>query len=390
MPARPVAAAGPAPRPWLADLTGRNVAVAIGLGVLAALALSPLFITPLVVLVGRTLFLAMVLLIVFALAGRWPERWRPDWMPRGAVQVLAVALSAPLATLGTYLLSTGGNLQHFLDTPARVLGFLLIAGVALLIGLVLTPMALLRERDAQGRSLALQFELERSTLERQALDARLSLLQAQIEPHFLFNTLANVQALVESGSPRAPAVLGSLIAYLRAAMPRLHGAAPTLADELVLVRAYLELMQMRMPDRLRFTIDAPDAAAAARRFPAMALLTLVENAVRHGIDPAEDGGTIRVAVEPTVTGGLRLTVEDSGVGLSPQAAPGTGLTNLRSRLQAFYGDAAALELSPLEPHGLRAELHLPPAAPAEAGAPPGPGLPPPRAEPARADVDPTA
>ncbi|MEO7246064.1 MAG: histidine kinase [Rubrivivax sp.] len=367
----------PPVRPWAADLTARNIGIAIGLGVLAAVALSPLFVTPLVVLLGRTLFLALLLLVVFALAGRWPERWRPGWMPRGTVQVLAVALSAPLATLGTYLLSTGGNLQHFLDTPARVLGFLLIAGVALLIGLVLTPMALLRERDAQVRSQALQFALERSTLERQALDARLSLLQAQIEPHFLFNTLANVQALVESGSPRAPAVLSSLIAYLRAAMPRLHGGAPTLGDELSLVRAYLELMQMRMPDRLQFTIGAVDPAVAARRFPAMALLTLVENAVCHGIDPAEQGGRIDVGAHPEADGALRLWVEDGGVGLSPHASPGTGLGNLRSRLQAFYGDRAALELSEVTPHGLRAELRLPPDTDG-ATAPGGAAAPPPR------------
>jgi signal transduction histidine kinase len=358
VPAEP--SAGDPARSWLTDLTGRNIAIAIGLGMIAGLALSPLFVTPLVALMGRTLFLALVLLVVYALAGRWPERWRPEWMPRGAVQVLAVALSAPLATLAVYLVATGGNLQHFLDTPARVLGFLLIAGVALLIGLVLTPMALLRERDAQVRSQALQFELEKSTLARQALDARLSLLQAQIEPHFLFNTLANVQALVESGSPRAAGVLSSLIAYLRAAMPRLQGAAPTVGDELAMVRAYLELMRMRMPDRLQVTIATPTPAAAARRFPAMALLTLVENAVRHGIDPTEEGGRIEVGARDRPDGGLVLYVEDSGVGMAPHAVPGIGLTNLRSRLAAFFGPQATLELSEVAPHGLRAELHLPP------------------------------
>jgi sensor histidine kinase YesM len=144
-----------------------------------------------------------------------------------------------------------------------------------------------REREAQARSRELQFALERSRLEKQAVDARLALLQAQIEPHFLFNTLANVQALVEAGSPRAAEVLKSLIAYLRAALPRLHDGPATLAQELALVRAYLELMQMRMPDRLQFSIDA-DASLQQRPFPPMALLTLVENAVRHGIDPLED------------------------------------------------------------------------------------------------------
>ncbi len=118
--------------------------------------------------------------------------------------------------------------------------------------------AMVRQRDAFARDQALAFELERSELERQALDARLRLLQAQVEPHFLFNTLANVQALVDAGSPQASTVLESLIAYLRAAVPRLHEPATTLGQELQLVRAYLELMQMRMPDRLQFTLAAVD------------------------------------------------------------------------------------------------------------------------------------
>ena len=155
--------------------------------------------------------------------------------------------------------------------------------------------AIYRERDAQMRADAARpSQLERSTLEREALDARLKLLQAQIEPHFLFNTLANIQALVESGSPQAAPVLKSLIAYLRAAMPRLAAGASTLANEVALVRSYLELMQMRMPDRLQFSIDVP-ADIAGREFLPMSVLTLVENAVRHGIDPSEKGGRIDVS-----------------------------------------------------------------------------------------------
>jgi LytS/YehU family sensor histidine kinase len=124
------------------------------------------------------------------------------------------------------------------------------------------------------------------------------------------------------------------------------------------VRAYLELMQMRMPDRLQFEIDA-DPALATRPFPPMALLTLVENAVRHGIDPSEDGGRIEVGARPADGSGMRLWVGDSGVGLSPQAREGTGLTNLRARLRAVYGEGAELQLSEVAPRGLRAELVLP-------------------------------
>jgi LytS/YehU family sensor histidine kinase len=172
-----------------------------------------------------------------------------------------------------------------------------------------------------------------------------------------------VQALVELGSPRAPEVLRSLIAYLRAALPRLHenGGLPTLGNELALVRAYLELMHLRMPDRLHYEMTL-DAALSTLRFPAMALLTLVENAVQHGIDPAENGGRIEVGTARAPDGGVRLWVQDSGVGLSPQAGQGTGLRNLRDRLTDVFGPAAHLELVPQLPHGLRAEIHLPAVA----------------------------
>ena len=354
----------PPPSPWAA-LSLRSVGIAVGLGVAAAVVLNPIFVTPFPVLLGRTMFLAMVLLLTHVATGAVLHRLMPARMPgwlRQTLQVAAVALAAPIAAFVGALVSAGGSVGVLWDTPARMLGFLWIAALALILGLVITAGALLREREHREAERALQFALERSRLEKQALDARMHLLQAQIEPHFLFNTLANVQALVETGSPRAAPVLASLIAYLRAAVPRLHEGAPTLGRELDLVRAYLALMQMRMPDRLRWRVDVPPALAE-RPFPPMALLTLVENAVRHGIDPAEEGGAIEVGASVAADGGLRLWVADTGVGLSPHAAPGTGLANLRDRLAAFFGPGADLQLSETPPHGLHAEIRVPPDTP---------------------------
>lgn len=352
--ARPV----PVPRAgwpaFLGALTGRSLVVSLSLAVLVAAALNPLFATSFAVLLGRTLFIAMMLLLAYAAAGQWQRRWLPRWV----AQLVAVSLAAPVSTLLVYLLSVGGDVGMLVEHPGRVLGFLWIAGSGLVLGLVLTLGALYRERDAEARSQALAFALERETLERQALDARLSLLRAQIEPHFLFNTLANVQELVEAGSPRAAAVLKSLIAYLRAAVPRLHDGQATLGDEEALVRAYLEVMLMRMPDRLQWQVDI-DPALRALRFPAMALLTLVENAVRHGVDPSEEGGRIEVGARRGADGALEVWVADTGVGLGPGAEPGTGLTNLRARLQAFFGPAARLELLEQAPRGLRALMRVP-------------------------------
>ncbi len=367
------APAAPPPPPtagWrrmLQSLNTGSLGVAIGFAFAAALMISPLFLTPFPVLLGRALFLAMVLLLVYVGVQRLPERWLPRWLPRWLLTIVAISLTAPLATFVAYLVYVGGNLRAFVGNPAQINGFVIICTIALFFGLVITLTALLREREARAESQALAFALERSRLEGQALDARLALLQAQIEPHFLFNTLANVQALVESGSPRAAPVLASLIAYLRAAMPRLQGPGATLGDEAALLQAYLELMQMRMPDRLHFELSIPGALRGLR-FPPMALLTLVENAVRHGIDPAEDGGRVEVGAARDGDG-LRLWVADTGVGLSAQAGQGTGLANLRARLEGFFGPGARLRLSENRPHGLLAEILLPqlPAASDAAG-----------------------
>jgi len=338
----------------LAALTLRRVMVAIVLAVSVAAALNPLFITPFVVLLGRTLVIAMVLLVVFIAAGLWRQSWMPMWL----VRVLAVAVAAPVATFLVYLPAVGGDVSAVLAHEGRVSGFILIAGCSLVIGPLLALGAMYRERDLQAQRQMLQFALERSTLEKQALDARIQLLHAQIEPHFLFNTLANVQALVESGSPQAAVVLKSLIAYLRAAMPRLNDEEATLGQEIGLVRAYLELMHMRMPDRLSFEVGVPQDLMHLR-FPAMALLTLVENAIRHGIDPSEQGGRIEVGAAREGSMLVRLWVADTGVGMSDKAIPGTGLKNLRARIKAFHGDGARLELQEQSPHGLRAEIVLP-------------------------------
>ncbi|WP_182915699.1 sensor histidine kinase [Massilia cavernae] len=222
--------------------------------------------------------------------------------------------------------------------------------------MIVTLVALRLERKERDRADRLQIELEKNMLERELLDARLRLLQAQIEPHFLFNTLANIEALVESRSDNAGPVLRHLIAYLRAAMPRLSDADATLDTELQLVRAYLELMHMRMPDRLQFSVpNVPDLNHM--RFPAMALLTLVENVVRHGIDPSLTGGRIEVGGKrDSKTGIVTLSVADTGIGMSETALAGTGLSNLRTRLQAIYGPDARLDLHEETPHGLRVEL----------------------------------
>jgi sensor histidine kinase YesM len=301
----------------------------------------------------RTVLLALIAILVFGLFERWPKRL-PRWLARWVLQVVGVALAMPIGT---------AVLNVFVPS-AEALRLLHLMGLGLLVAPWVALTVLVRQKDALARHQALAFDLERSELGRQALDARLRLLQAQVAPHFLFNTLANVQALVEEGSTRAPAVLRSLIAYLRAAVPRLDEPATTLGQELQLVQAYLELMHMRIPDRLQFAMHV-DQEALGLRCPPMTLLTLVENAVRHGIDPSEEGGRIDIHVQRR-DGRCVVIVSDTGAGLRPVGnGLGTGLTALRERLELTFGGDAHLRVTAQHPRGVCAEVDLPARAVAD-------------------------
>ena len=198
--------------------------------------------------------------------------------------------------------------------------------------------------------------------ERRATESQLRLLQAQIEPHFLFNTLANVQSLMDHDLPKARQMLASFTDYLRASLTTLRGDHSEVAHELALAQSYLQLLQSRMEDRLAFTITADDAARR-QPLPPLLLQPLVENAVVHGLEPSIPGGTVRVSAQ--VQGSqLVLEVQDDGCGLAAPARrssrPGAGLAlaNIRQRLRARYGSAASLELSAANP-GTLARITLP-------------------------------
>jgi len=305
----------------------------------------------------RAILVGLVTTLVYSVFEHWPAHL-PRWIARWALQVVAVGVSVPFTTLAIWMISTVPGAPPFWADRSRMDGWMMLTFFSLLVAPWTALAALVRQKEAIARHQALAFELERSEFERQALDARLQLMQAQVAPHFLFNTLANVQALVDARSPRASAVLRSLIAYLRAAVPVLHEPAATLDRELHLVQAYLELMHMRIPDRLRYALHVDDSARSLR-CPPSTLLTLVENAVRHGIDPSEEGGSIDVFVQRHGDRCL-IRVIDTGVGLRP-ANPGlrTGLSTLRERLELMFGGNARLEIAQQPQGGVSAELEMP-------------------------------
>jgi hypothetical protein len=337
--------------------TSRRVAVALTMSIGVGLLLMHGWQNGASGLFLRTTILGLSATTAFAVFEAWPRRL-PRWLQRWALQVVAVGVFMPVTTFVIYMLSTPEGAPPFWETPSRMDGWTHLTFAGLLLAPWTALAAIVRQKEAFARDQELAFALERSELERQALDARLHLLQAQVAPHFLFNTLANVQALVDAGSPHASAVLRSLTAYLRAAVPVLHESAATIDRELQLVRPYLELMQMRMPDRLEYAMSVDPTALNVRCPPTM-VLTLVENAVRHGIDPSEEGGRIDVDVKRL---GERCVVRvtDTGAGLQQSASGlGTGLTTLRERLQLIFGDAAQLRLTSGAQRGVAVEIDLP-------------------------------
>jgi len=212
---------------------------------------------------------------------------------------------------------------------------------------------------AEAHAAQAQEVADAESLKRQVLEARMAAMQAQVEPHFLFNTLASIDHLIEVDPPRASRMQKQLIALLRASMPSMRETNATLGRELDVVRPYVEILKMRMGERLRAEIAVPEGLYSAD-FPPMMLQSLVENAIKHGLEPKPDGGALAVMAE-VVHGKLAVTVADTGVGFARAATTGTGtgLNNIRERLQLLYGSAAELRITGNTPAGTRASIVVP-------------------------------
>jgi sensor histidine kinase YesM len=202
-----------------------------------------------------------------------------------------------------------------------------------------------------------QAAVDRAALDREMSQSRLRVLEAQIEPHFLFNTLANVRRLYETNFAGGRTMLGNLIRYLEIALPQMRVSETSVESEIELVSAYLGIQQARMGRRLSFSIESP-VELRDYPIPPMMLLTLVENAVKHGVSPSVRGGAIRVTAR-SQAGLLVLTVVDSGVGFSPGSGAGIGLANIRARLAATFGSHASLTVTNNEIGGVTTEITLP-------------------------------
>jgi signal transduction histidine kinase len=202
----------------------------------------------------------------------------------------------------------------------------------------------LREQAATARATVATESAEAQSLQRQIAEAKLLRMQAQVEPHFLFNTLAALERLIEVNPTRALAMSQALSQWLRALLPQMKEGQSTLGHEANLVQSYLQLMQMRMGERLAFFIDVPETLRA-ERLPSMLLQPLVENSIKHGLESKKQGGEVRIKARKQGDW-LELVVEDTGVGFASNPNTGNGLTNLRERLELLYNGRAMVSITP--------------------------------------------
>jgi chemotaxis protein histidine kinase CheA len=217
------------------------------------------------------------------------------------------------------------------------------------------------KKRAEAETQSANAAVERESMQRQLSEAKMQMMQAQVEPHFLFNTLASVEHLIETDPPRASAMQRSLIRYLRAVLPQMRDNAlvTNLGREADMVEAYLNLLKMRMEERLIVELDVPEGLRTAA-FPPMMLQSMVENAIKHGLEAKPEGGLLKVRAE-VAHNKLRVIVSDTGLGFGavPSNGTGLGLTNIRERLKLLHGDQGQLLIAANMPSGVIATIEVP-------------------------------
>ena len=290
--------------------------------------------------------------------------WSQKRLPYYAAAILLTGVGVVLGLVIAGILNHGRPFAYLGDNYAAMILGIFFAAIGLVIfesrhRLIITEAALSKS------------DLIRQNQEKALLASELKLLQAQIEPHFLFNTLSNIVSLIHTDPDAAEKTLLNFTTLLRSSLNRTRDASVTFGEELVIVKAYLEIQTIRMPDRLSYQFEPAEAELPtdllACPLPPPLLQPIVENAVKHGIEPCEDGGNITIKMH-IIDGSVVIEVIDTGMGMGMSNDPsevnksegaGTGLNNVRGRLQALYGDTASLNVYENTPRGLRVQLVMP-------------------------------
>jgi sensor histidine kinase YesM len=293
----------------------------------------------------------------------------PVFSPNASLarKLIHISLLAPIAAVFIAIL-IGAALDRYYGNDLQQTFYLrfqgtLVAGLSagLLYAAIVGVIVYLRTQHVAVANRRLSSEKQQSEVSRQLVETRLRMLQAQIEPHFLFNSLASAQQLAQKGAPDAAKLIGHLVRFLRTSIPSMRDDKAALKQEFEQISAYLAIMQTRMGERLAFTVAAAPEVERYELPPAL-VMTLAENAIKHGIEPAADGG--RIDINACIENGkLLITVADTGVGLNAkrdqEVGGGMGLSNIAQRLQVIYGDAAKVRLDQNSPQGCVASLSLP-------------------------------
>jgi sensor histidine kinase YesM len=275
---------------------------------------------------------------------------QPIWQ---TLRVAAALITGGIC--GSYLGAIVSGLGPSILFERATLFQLLTIGV--IFGSIITYFFSSREKIAESQAQAQEEKIKRLTSEKKAAEANLKLLQAQIEPHFLFNTLSNVLSLLDTDPSKGKSMLVDFIQYLRASLSKIREEKATLGQEMEMIRAYLNIFKVRMGDRLHYKIDMPEKLKA-NTFPPMLIQPLVENAIKHGLEPKVDGGEIFISGQAK-DGLFRLEVVDTGDGFKEGKNFGMGLSNIRERLQSLYGNSSRLILEENQPNGLKATIEVP-------------------------------
>jgi signal transduction histidine kinase len=297
----------------------------------------------------RAFVAVTALFITLTVVLRWLPQQQVHRWPLLALVIAGAATSGWSAENGLTLLLSGQPISSA-ERPYMMHTMFVLA-------LLAGTLSEYRRASLLAATLLHEAELNRIRLQAELAAGRLQVLQAQIEPHFLFNSLANVRRLLRTNSEAGRAMLDDLMRYLESALPRMRDDISTLEREAELARAFLAVHQVRMGARLEVRIDVPERLRDCV-VPPMMLLTLIENALKHGVGPLPEGGAIAVTAEQS-DDELVLRVADTGRGLLAGSGGGTGLANIRSRLKAMYGASASLSLRHNRPRGVVAEIAFP-------------------------------
>ncbi len=269
--------------------------------------------------------------------------------------LILIAMIAAIIFGGTLgLLISSYDPAVFLQIPTNLLEILVLG---LLFGAVGSYFFISREKFAATETQAREEKIRRLVSEKTAAEAQLKQLQAQIEPHFLFNTLSNVLSMLDSNPQKGKTMLVNFIQYLRISLTKIRENMTTIGIEMEMIRAYLDVYKVRMGSRLRYSIDLPEHLARVS-LPPMLLQPLVENAIKHGLEPKINGGEIAIHTSEN-KGILRIDVRDSGLGFVSDGSTGMGITNIKERLKSLYDDRARLVLKEVQPSGVEATLEVP-------------------------------